>query len=133
MANKCQYKGCTRNSIGEFCMQHKPRKAIPKMSPKTVKRIKEEGPKDTSKRDQFFLSIWKKRPHKSEISGTPLYGDISSLYFHHILEKELYKDAEFDPENIVLVTWEEHDNLHKDSSRYEEVNERRTKLLEKYE
>lgn len=128
MGNNCSYKGCVRGCIGEFCMQHKPRKAISKRSAKK----KEEPKKNTFERDQFFLSIWNKRSHVSEISGEPL-GQISSIYFHHILEKEIYPELEFDKANIILVNWIEHDNLHKNMFKYEKVNNIREKLIKKYE
>lgn len=131
MAHKCAYPGCINNSEGEFCFRHKKRKSIPKRSNRKIEEIR-NNPKTTDKRDRFFLSLWNTRPHKSEISGEILYGEISSLYFHHILEKENYKDLEFEPENIIFVTWIEHDNLHIDKYRYEEVNKRREQLLKKF-
>jgi hypothetical protein len=82
---------------------------------------------------QFFLSIWKKRPHKSEVSGEFLGSEPMSTYFHHILPKEKYPDACLDEENIILLTLEEHSNVENDMYRYEEVNKRRNHLLAKYE
>ena len=84
----------------------------------------------------FFLSIWKKRKHQSEISGEKLYeieGYPSSAYFHHILLKENHEEAKLDEENIILLTIDEHNNVHIDMYRYEEINKRREKLLEKYD
>jgi hypothetical protein len=81
----------------------------------------------------FFLSIWKKRPHKSEISGVYLGSEAMSTYFHHILAKEKYPEACLDEENIILLTLEEHSNVENDMYRYEEVNKRRNHLLTKYE
>jgi len=84
----------------------------------------------------FFLSIWNKRPHKSEVSNIALHGEPLSIYFHHIVEKYdiLYGElAKFDENNIILLSGEEHEQIHKDMYLYEEVNKRREKLLEKYE
>jgi hypothetical protein len=82
---------------------------------------------------EFFLSIWKKKPHKSEISGTYVGSEAMSTYFHHILPKEKYPEACLDEENIILLTLEEHSNVENDMYKYEEVNERRNHLLKKYE
>ena len=82
---------------------------------------------------EFFLHIWKKKPHKSEVSGTYLGKEPMSTYFHHILPKEKYPEACLDEENIILLTLEEHSNVENDMYRYEEVNKRRNLLKLKYE
>jgi hypothetical protein len=82
---------------------------------------------------EMFLDIWKKRAHKSEISGTYLGKEPMSTYFHHILPKEKYPEACLDEENIILLTLEEHSNVENDMYRYEEVNNRRNQLNLKYE
>jgi 5-methylcytosine-specific restriction endonuclease McrA len=90
---------------------------------------------EIKKMRDFFLSIWKKRKHQSEISGDKLYeinGLPSSAYFHHILPKEHYPEAKYDEENIILLSMEEHANVHSDMYRYEEINKRRERLLKKY-
>lgn len=79
-----------------------------------------------------FNKIWVERPHYSEISWVWLGREISSLYFHHILPKSKYKEAMFDEENIILMTWNEHENVERNPTRYEEINKRREKLREKY-
>lgn len=79
-----------------------------------------------------FNKIWAERPHYSEISWVWLGREISSLYFHHILPKSKYKEAMFDEENIILMTWNEHENVERNPTRYEEINKRREKLREKY-
>jgi hypothetical protein len=82
---------------------------------------------------EFFLQIWKKRQHLSEISGLPLVGEPLSVYFHHILPKEKYPDASLDEENIILLTLDEHSNVENDMYKYEEVNIKREQLKNKYE
>ena len=82
---------------------------------------------------QFFLSVWDKRPHRSEVSDTYLGKEPMSTYFHHILPKEKYPEACLDEENIILLTLEEHSNVENDMYKYEEVNDRRKHLLKKYE
>jgi hypothetical protein len=82
---------------------------------------------------QFFLSIWDKKPHRSEISGVYLGKEAMSTYFHHILPKEKYPEACLDEENIVILSLEEHSNIENDMYKYEEINDRRKHLLKKYE
>jgi hypothetical protein len=81
----------------------------------------------------FFLQIWKKKPHKSEISGEALGSEPLTIFFHHILPKEKYPEAWLDEENIILLTWEEHDNVERDIYKYPEINKRRELLKAKYE
>jgi hypothetical protein len=82
--------------------------------------------------NEFFLSIWKKRDHKSEISGKKIYGEPLSTYFHHLLSKKKYPEAAYDEENIIILTFEEHDKVEMDMYFYEEINKRREKLKIKY-
>lgn len=81
---------------------------------------------------EVFLRIWKKRKHRSEISGEYLGNEPLTVFFHHILEKDKYGDAKFDEENIILVTWPEHDKAEIDSEFYPEINKRREQLKQKY-
>ena len=135
---KC--KTCGKNSDREYCFQHKPRRPLSSgkgfssnMNGKSfTKAPKKDNERVIIQRD-FFLSIWKKKPHRSEISDTYLGKEPMSTYFHHILPKEKYPDACLDEENIILLTLEEHSNVENDIYRYEEVNKRRNYLLKKYE
>lgn len=97
---------------------------------------KRKAPSSNDEMREFFLSIWRKRPHYSEISGQSLGNEPLSTYFHHIIEKSdrLYGElGKFDAENIVLLTAEEHEIIHKGMYRYEKINQRRKYLLTKYE
>ena len=134
---KC--KTCGKNSDGEYCFQHKARKPLPsgrgltsKKSSLSCKKL-DKSPSKFLEMRQFFLSIWDKRPHRSEVSGAYLGSEPMSTYFHHILPKEKYPEACLDEENIILLTLEEHSNVENDMYRYEEVNKRRNHLLTKYE
>lgn len=128
MANKC--KVCGAGADSEYCFRHKPRKPLPK-SKGFSSVVPKKKPIDDMK--DFFLSIWKTKPHRSEISGAPLGKEPSTAFFHHILPKSKYPEARLDEENIILLTLEEHDNVENDMYRYEEVNRRRECLLQKYE
>ena len=80
----------------------------------------------------LFLQIWKKRPHKSEISGTYLGKQPLSIYFHHILPKEKYPQASLDEDNIILLSLDEHTNVENDIYKYEIINKKREQLKTKY-
>ena len=122
-------KVCGKKSESEYCFIHKPKKAIPKTK-KILKGYKKETKTDEMR--DFFLSIWKKKPHFSEVSGKFLGNEPRTTFFHHILPKSKYPDIAFDEENIILLTWEEHDQVENDIYRYEEVNNRRKYLKLKY-
>jgi len=80
-----------------------------------------------------FMDIWLEREHKSEVSGRWLGKEALSTFFHHILPKSKYPEAIFDPENIIMLTFEEHQKVENDPTFFKEVNERREKLREKYD
>ena len=135
---KC--KSCGKNSDGEYCFQHKARKPLSTGKGLTSRTIRMftgvQGAKSFEKSlllREFFLSIWKKRKHNSEVSGDYLGSEPMSTYFHHILAKEKYPDACLDEENIILLTLEEHSNVENDMYRYDEVNKRRDSLKNKYD
>jgi uncharacterized protein YvpB len=133
---KC--KTCGKNADSEYCFAHKPRKPLPSSSGKGLssKKANSEGViiyTTGLEMKDFFMSIWNKRPHRSEVSNTFLSKEPSSAYFHHILPKEKYPEAKFDEDNIILLTFDEHNNVENDMYKYEEINERRKHLKLKYE
>lgn len=99
-----------------------------KKSPEAIAEQK----KNQERRNDFFLDIWRKRKHFSEISGKWLGYEPLTTFFHHILPKSKYPQAEFDEENIILLTFEEHQKVEQDTFFYEEVNKRREQLKIKY-
>lgn len=127
---KSQCKTCGRNCEGEYCFKHKPRKPLSTTNAlvKTYQKAREID----LMRD-MFLWIWRKKRHVSEVSGRNLGSDPLTVFFHHILPKEKYPEAQYDEENIILLTLEEHDNVERDMYKYEEVNKRRDLLKLKYE
>ncbi len=68
---------------------------------------------DREKLRNFYMEIWKERQvsgrNYSDISGSLLPREPSSLFFDHLLEKAQYPDLIFEKRNIVLVTAEEHE------------------------
>jgi hypothetical protein len=133
MKSKC--KTCGRNcENGEYCFQHKSRKALANNGKGLSKTRKfDDDDAYVMRMQEFFLDIWKKRRHNSEISGVYLGNEPMSTYFHHILAKEKHPNAKYDEQNIILLTLDEHTNVESDMYKYEEVNIRREQLKEKYE
>jgi hypothetical protein len=126
-------KTCGKKCDKEYCFQHKPRKPLALTKGFKVKVPEKHPITEMNPMKDMFLSIWKKRPHKSEVSNDYLGSEALSTYFHHILPKSKYPEACLDEENIILLTWEEHDQVEMDPTRYEEVNKRREQLKQKYE
>jgi hypothetical protein len=122
-------KTCGKKCDGEYCFQHKPRK---KLSSKSNKKLDKPENK-TKDMQEFFLKIWKKRLHYSQVSMDHLGNEPLSIFFHHILPKNKYPEAAFDEENIILLTLNEHDQVESDVYRFEEINKRREQLKKKYE
>lgn len=129
--NKC--KTCGKNSESDYCFQHKPRKALANTKGFSKSRTSDVDRTYIMQMQEFFLGIWKKRRHNSEISGVYLGSEPMSTYFHHILPKEKHPNAKYDEDNIILLTLDEHTNVESDMYKYEEVNIRREQLKEKYE
>jgi len=135
---KC--KTCGKNADSEYCFAHKPRKPLPssgkgltnKKSSLLSQKL-EKSPDKFLEMREFFLSIWKKRAHYSEITGQYLGKEPMSTYFHHILPKEKYPEACLDEENIIILSLDEHTSVENNMYKYEEVNERREQLKIKYE
>jgi hypothetical protein len=129
---KC--KICGKNAETEYCFLHKQKKPLAVSSKKLDKSKFSVGrTEEISKMQEFFLQIWRKRLHYSQVSMNYLGKEPLSVYFHHILPKEKYPQAALDEENIILLTLEEHDNVERDMYKYPEINRRRDKLKIKYE
>ena len=129
---KAKCKTCGKNCEGDYCFLHKPRKRINAQNlTKSVK--KEESLRNIFEMRDFFLQLWKKRVHKSEVSGEYLASEPLHVFFHHILSKEKYPEALLDEENIILLTIWEHSDVENDMYKFEEVNKRREYLKKKYE
>ena len=74
---KC--KTCGKNSDKEYCFQHKARKPLSidkgfstKMSGISSIKSKYAHNDGHIQQREMFLNVWKKRKHKSEVSGTYL-------------------------------------------------------------
>ena len=126
---KC--KICGKNAESEYCFLHKKKKPLQVVKNFIKKRNTSDKPSENL--HNFFLSLWKKRRHYSEVSNEYLGSEALSIYFHHILPKEKYPEAAFDEDNIILLTFDEHNNVEMNMYRYPEINTRRDKLKKKYE
>lgn len=78
----------------------------------------------------LYQTIWNERSHVSEVSGAKLGREPRTYMFHHILPKSKYESHRLNPENIIMLTFEEHEKVENDPTFYEEINKRRQKLLE---
>ena len=103
--------------------------------PKTKIKAKFKAP---SGQLDVFKSLWDEMPHVSEVSGKPLMFDVQC--FHHILTKQAYPKFLLFKQNIILLTRDEHRQIHafsfedliKKDSRWAMVQERYQKLKEMY-
>ena len=131
---KCKTEGCNNPIWGNgLCVNHKPRKALANNG-KGLSRGRTDVDKTyIMQMQEFFLDIWKKRPHNSEISGVYLGNEPLSIFFHHILPKEKYPEARLDEENIIFLTLDEHSDVENNMYKYPEINTRRELLKKKYE
>lgn len=129
--NNC--KVCGFPCDKEYCFKHKPKIKLKQCRIKpTLSTKKQVNDGYIPQMKVFFNGIWNKRPHKSEISNEYLGKEASSAFFHHILPKSKYPEAEYDEENIILLTMDEHNNVENDIYKYEEINRRREILKRKY-
>ena len=134
---KC--KVCGRKSESEYWFRHKPRKKLVVSKTqlgrnKPLRKFKKALPSKggvLNKDHLFFMDIWKKRPHRSEISGVYLGKEPSSAFFHHILPKNKYPEVRMDEENIILLTIDEHADVESDMYKFDIINQRRINLLKK--
>lgn len=134
--SSCKIEGCNYPVWAKgVCKKHTSRKALRKTRPVRKRKIDPSFDKEAAHREKryyLFLDIWKKRGAKSEVSSDRIYTQPSSANFHHILPKNKYPDADLDPNNIIVMTIDEHNNVEGDMYKYEEVNKRRHILMKKY-
>ena len=132
----CSVEGCDGKIWSKgLCLKHIKRKPLPASRQLGV-RAKVQAFVDKEKINKmraFFMEIWKKRKHYSEVSGVYLGDEPMSTYFHHIMPKEKYPELAYEESNIILLTLDEHTNVENDIYRYEEIDNRRELLKLKYE
>lgn len=125
-SKSCNVEGCNNPRWGGGkCKQHTSFSPIPSKRSSNNRQGGEEM-------KMFFLKIWKKRPHKSELDGTFLGNEPLTLFFHHILPKSKYPDLAFEEENIILLTSDQHASVEANPYKYEKINYIREKLKFKF-
>ena len=145
---KCKAEGCNYNVFSHgYCQRHSHLRTDDKamgLKNVIVKRtviartpIKAKFKAPTGQLE-VFKEIWNERKHVSEVSGSPLMFDVQC--FHHILTKQAYPKFLLFKPNIILLTRDEHRQIHalsfedliKKDSRWAMVQERYQKLKEMY-
>ena len=118
MPKLCIFPGCGYNQFGgKYCKNHQYKRTDKKKKPIPVRSKKpsilgRERNKLTQADRIFYAQIWAKRPHIDFETGDPIYGEMLTLYFHHVLPKgvERFKQFRYCEWNIVLVNWNNHTN-----------------------
>lgn len=147
MAKKCLHKDCKYNQFGGgYCIVHqflrkdkkknKPQNRTP--IPKTSKRQRVrlgERKKLFEKDKEFYSEIWDERPHVCFETGVYLGEEPLTLYFHHVLEKGIERFSKYRHKkwNIVLLSWEAHDQVRSNIDLTPKVKAYTQKLLKKYD
>jgi len=80
----------------------------------------------------FFYLILQSREKESEISGTKLYGSLRSTWFHHIYPKSKYPELRYCPDNIIMVTEDEHNEI-EHGKTFPELERRKKAIASQYE
>lgn len=132
----CSIEGCDGRVWSKgLCLNHLKRKPLPASRQLGLKaKVKSFVDKEKiNAMRNFFIEIWKKREHKSEVSGVYLGSEPMSTYFHHIMPKEKYPELAYEESNIILLTFPEHSNVENDMYKYDIINEKRKELMKKYD
>ena len=105
-------KICGVKAQSEYCFKHKKKKPLSSgkgfSSKKSVFKHKEIS-KEPDKMKNFFLDIWKIKPHICENCNVYLGKEAKSYMFDHLLEKSKYPELAFEKENIMIVCLKCHD------------------------
>lgn len=145
---KCKHDGCNYDCFSHgYCQRHQSERTDDKalklknissnstIIPKTKIKAKFKAP---SGQLQTFKELWNEMPHISELSGKPLIFDVHC--FHHILTKQAYPKFLLFKPNIILLTRDEHRQIHdhsfedliKKDIRWTEVEKRYQQLKQMY-
>lgn len=87
---------------------------------------------NNEKQWMLFYVLLNERGNFSEISNVELKGELNSLWFHHILPKSKFPLLRFCPDNIIIVTADEH-ALIESGHNFVEVESRKDSIRENYE
>lgn len=113
-----------------LCLHHFRQMKKPLTKPISAKQ------KDVLAQDQkMYASIWRKRKHVSELSGTNLGDKMKSIFFSHILPKGNYPRFRHREDNIILLTMQEHHDWEfgdRKDPKWQVVKDRYEALLQEY-
>lgn len=96
----CKSPGCNNPIWSKgLCKHHMPKKRL--RSHKTPEQINKDKI-EADKMRALFQEIWDSLPKvkKCWACNKRIYGEILSIYFDHLLEKETYPQFKYDPRNI---------------------------------
>lgn len=102
---------------------------------KGIRTISDKQKAVLKKDSDLYQEIWSTRPHKSEVSDKPLGEKQRSIFFSHILCKKNYPRFRHNPENIILMTPQEHHDWEfadRNKDHFKVVREREEILREQY-
>jgi len=106
----CSKTGCNNPVWSKgLCQSHSPRTPFSKKVLRQPVRDGIRKQNSAQRRNEFFMSIWKKKPHVCEICNKTLGQEPLTYMFDHLLEKNKYPHLTWEPENILLVCLECHD------------------------
>lgn len=142
----CSVKNCNYPIWSKgLCKSHSPKTPLKKNSKPLKKSYLSKKPTEkqiqkniekterTKKLHQWFIDeIWNKRPHYSEVSLKWLGNEPNTCFFHHIYPKSSFPEYEFDVDNIVQLTADEHTEVEANPNKFHIVNELRNRLKIKY-
>ena len=145
MPKQCIFDGCTFNQFGgKYCSRHQWCRKDKKRKPTIRTRIKKVSTKHkkviatrkiTTNQDHvMYAEIWDERPHVCFETGESLGSEPLTLYFHHVLEKGIrrFKKYRHCKWNIVLISWQTHDQVGIDIDRCPKIKEYRDYILKTY-
>lgn len=153
MPKQCIYENCKYNQFGggycrnhQWCRKDKKSKPLDKKSKplnrtpirkRSIKQTKLLGEQKLQRIQdwEFYLEIWDERDHVCFETDQYLGDEPQTLFFHHVLEKGLrrYKKYRHCKWNIVLITWQVHDQVGMDIDRCPKIKAYRDKLLKQLE
>lgn len=82
-----------------------------------------------------FINKWYSIPEdqrKCYETGKMLHGLPLSVYFHHVLPKEVYPEYKYCEWNIVLLSWQMHDQAEINIDKVPKVKALRDELIRKH-
>lgn len=86
----------------------KKRAGIAKKPPSAEKL---EAQRIQSEKDrEFYEKIWKSRLHTCVVCNTYLGSEMKIAYMDHLLEKSIYPELRYEPDNIAIVCLDCHGN-----------------------